>query len=124
MQFRDQIPIYLQIADIVCEKILLNQWLPGQRIPSIRDFAAQLIVNPNTIVRTYEFLEQKGVIINQRGVGFSITQDGYNRVLAYKKENFVENDLPHFFKQMCLFNLNLKDLEKSFKIFINENYKQ
>ena len=123
MQFRDQMPIYLQIADIVCEKILLKQWLSEERIPSVRDFAAQLIVNPNTIVRAYEFLEQKGIIINQRGIGFSITQDGYERVMAYKKENFMVNDLPYFFRQLHLLNLSLHNLEDDFKKFI-ENYDQ
>ncbi|MEF9478750.1 GntR family transcriptional regulator [Chryseobacterium sp. 1B4] len=76
----------MQIADVVCEKILLKQWLPEVRIPSVRDFANQVIVNPNTIMRTYEFLEQKGIITNQRGIGFSISKDGYEKVLAYKKK--------------------------------------
>ncbi|MBP1164558.1 MULTISPECIES: GntR family transcriptional regulator [Chryseobacterium] len=123
MQFRDQIPIYLQIADIICENILLKQWLPEQRIPSIRDFATQLIVNPNTIVRTYEFLEQKRIIMNQRGIGFSITKEGYELVLAYKKEDFIKKDLPHFFKQLYLLNLDIHNLEEDFNKFC-ENYKK
>ncbi|SMO72421.1 transcriptional regulator, GntR family [Chryseobacterium rhizoplanae] len=121
MQFRDQIPIYLQIADIICENILLKQWLPEQRIPSIRDFATQLIVNPNTIVRTYEFLEQKRIIMNQRGIGFSITKDGYKLVLEYKKEDFIKKDLPHFFRQLYLLDLDIHTLEDDFNKFC-ENY--
>lgn len=121
MQFRDQIPIYLQIADIICENILLKQWLPEQRIPSIRDFATQLIVNPNTIVRTYEFLEQKRIIMNQRGIGFSITKDGYELVLEYKKEDFIKKELPHFFRQLYLLDLDIQTLEDDFNTF-SENY--
>ncbi|MFS4432180.1 GntR family transcriptional regulator [Chryseobacterium sp. S90] len=121
MQFRDQIPIYLQIADIICENILLKQWLPEQRIPSIRDFATQLIVNPNTIVRTYEFLEQKRIIMNQRGIGFSITKNGYELVLEYKKEDFIKKELPHFFRQLYLLDLDIQALEDDFNTF-SENY--
>lgn len=122
MQFRDQLPIYLQIADIVCEKIFLKQWIPGQRIPSIRDFAVQLVVNPNTIMRTYEFLEQKGIITNQRGIGFSVSQNGDEKALTYKKEVFTKNDLPYFFKQLYLLDFDLKNLEEDFKKFISEHY--
>lgn len=122
MQFRDQLPIYLQIADIVCEKIFLKQWIPGQRIPSIRDFAVQLVVNPNTIMRTYEFLEQKGIITNQRGIGFSVSQNGDEKALVYKKEAFTRNDLPYFFKQLYLLDFDLKNLEEDFKKFISEHY--
>ncbi|WP_426478165.1 GntR family transcriptional regulator [Chryseobacterium sp. CBSDS_008] len=122
MRFREQIPIYLQIVDIVCEKIILYQWLPQQRIPSIRDFAIELMVNPNTIKRTYEFLEQKEIIFIQRGIGFSVSEDGYEKVLIYKKESFLKNDLAYFFSHLYLLNLNLQDLEDDFNKFIKENF--
>ena len=88
MQFRDQIPIYLQIADIICENILLKQWLPEQRIPSIRDFATQLIVNPNTIVRTYEFLEQKRIFFSLKALVSSTNPLGLlSSSIAFNKKN-------------------------------------
>ena len=70
MEFRETQSIYLQIADYVCEKILLKEWPPGERIPSVRELAIQLEVNPNTVMRTYEFLQNESIIFNQRGIGF------------------------------------------------------
>ena len=61
MQFRETRPIYLQIADYVCEKILLRQWNAGERIPSVRELAVTLEVNPNTVMRTVEFLQLKEI---------------------------------------------------------------
>ncbi|HRN58369.1 MAG TPA: GntR family transcriptional regulator, partial [Agriterribacter sp.] len=52
MQFKDSQSIYLQIADYVCEKILLGEWKAEQRIPSVRELAVQLEVNPNTVMHT------------------------------------------------------------------------
>ena len=59
MEFKDKQSIYLQIADYVCEQIVLGQWPPGERIPSVRDLASTLEVNPNTVMRTYDFLQGK-----------------------------------------------------------------
>ena len=59
MQFKDSQSIYLQIADYVCEKILLGEWKAEERIPSVRELAVQLEVNPNTVMRTFDFLQQQ-----------------------------------------------------------------
>ena len=70
MQFRESRAIYLQIADYICERILLKQWKTDERIPAVRELAVQLEVNPNTVMRTYEFLQSQNIIQNQRGIGF------------------------------------------------------
>ena len=59
MEFSQSQAIYLQIADFVCEKILLKEWPPESRIPSVRELAVQLEVNPNTVMRTFESCSKK-----------------------------------------------------------------
>jgi DNA-binding transcriptional regulator YhcF (GntR family) len=56
MQFKESQAIYLQIADYVCEQVLLKEWKTDERIPSVRELAVQLEVNPNTVMRTFDFL--------------------------------------------------------------------
>lgn len=58
--------IYLQIADKICDDILTGHFLAGARIPSVREYAASLEVNANTVMRSYEYLERLGVIFNRR----------------------------------------------------------
>src|SRR6201986_4926735 len=100
MQFRETQSIYLQIADYVCEKILLKEWPPGERIPSVRELAVQLEVNPNTVMRTYEFLQQKEIIYNQRGIGFFVAAGAVKQATQYRMEAFMEKDLPHLLRSM------------------------
>lgn len=119
MQFRESGAIYLQIADYICEKILLKQWKAGDRIPSVRELAMQLEVNPNTVMRTYEFLQQQNIIFNQRGIGFFVSADAGPNVLQYRKTEFMENDLPRLFRSMFLLGIEPEDLRSAY-----EQYKQ
>lgn len=110
MQFSNSQPIYLQIADYVCEKTLLKEWIPEQRIPSVRELAVQMEVNPNTVMRTFEFLEQQGIIFNQRGIGYFLSKDASIQAAAYRKRMFFESDLPQVFRNLYLLGMQPADL--------------
>ncbi|HMH24371.1 MAG TPA: GntR family transcriptional regulator [Puia sp.] len=122
MQFRESQAIYLQIADYVCEKILLSQWPPGERIPSVRELAIQLEVNPNTVMRTYEFLQQKNIIFNQRGIGFFSAQDAVGQATQYRKEVFIEKDLPQVFRSLFLLGMDPDELKPGFEKYRKQNF--
>jgi len=122
MEFRDNEAIYLQIAAYVGERILLGKWPADQKIPSVRELAAELQVNPNTVVRAYEFLQHKEVIVNKRGIGFFITADARERVMAYSRERFMTNELPEFFRNIYLLNIGMDELRKSYERFKAEHY--
>ncbi len=115
MEFDSQQAIYLQIADLVCENILKGIWKPKERIPSIRDLASQLSVNPNTVVKTYGYLENQGIIVNQRGIGFFVSENGYQEVLRLKRETFLHRECPKFFRQMELLGVSWEELQKLYE---------
>ena len=117
MQFRETQSIYLQIADYVCEKILLKEWPPGERIPSVRELAVQLEVNPNTIMRTYEFLQQENIIFNQRGIGFFAAGDALEQATRYRRDCFVEKDLPQVFRSLFLLGMDPEELKPLYQQF-------
>ena len=123
MNFREQQAIYLQIADYVCENILLKKWPAGDKVISIRDLAVDIQVNPNTVQRAYDFLQQKDIISNRRGVGYFIEPDAEKKIKAYRKEVFVDHELPQLFKNMFLLGLTFKELEAKYKKYIDKNYK-
>lgn len=124
MEFRDKQAIYLQIAEYVCEQILLNKWLPGKRILSIRELAIFMEVTPNTIQRAYDYLQQEEVIINKRGVGYFVPEDSSEKVLKFRRNIFIQNDLPVMFRNMYLLNVSSEDVTKRFEKFITENFKE
>ena len=122
MQFSETQAIYLQIADFVCEKILLKEWPPGERIPSVRELAVELEVNPNTVMRTYEFLQKEEIIHNQRGIGFFVSADAVKQATQYRLETFMKKDLPQVFRSMYLLGMSPGDLEKLFEKFKKQNF--
>lgn len=122
MQFRDTASIYLQIADYICEKILLRQWKVDERIPSVREFAMQLEVNPNTVMRTYEFLQQQNIIFNQRGIGYFVGTEAIKNATQYRKTEFMENELPALFRNMFMLGMDVEELKPRFEKFKKQNF--
>lgn len=119
MDFNDKQAIYLQIADLFCENILAKKWKPNEKIPSIRDMAVQLEVNPNTAMRTYSYLQDQEIIFNKRGIGYFVAEDGFNKTLYLVRNQFIKEELPEIFKTMDLIELSVDEL-----LDIYKNYKK
>ncbi|MCK5673954.1 MAG: GntR family transcriptional regulator, partial [Spirochaetales bacterium] len=73
MQFKDKKAIYIQIADKIADNILSERWKEEERIPSVREMAVNMEVNPNTIARTYTYLQDMQIITNKRGIGYFVS---------------------------------------------------
>jgi DNA-binding transcriptional regulator YhcF (GntR family) len=98
MDFQTQTAIWMQIARQVATRIMGGEWPPGERIPSVRELAAELQVNPNTVVRSVTFLQEAGIIVNQRGIGYFVAEDGVEKARDLRKKAFTEELLPVFFQ--------------------------
>ena len=123
MEFREKQAIYLQIAEYVFEEILLKKWQDGDKILSIRDLAIALEVNPNTVQRTYDFLSQLGIIANRRGMGFFVEPDAEAKIIAFRREQFLKNELPNFFRNLYLLKIDIATLPPQYEQFILDNFK-
>jgi GntR family transcriptional regulator len=117
MEFRDNEAIYLQIGGYVSQNILLGKWPAEQRLPSVRDLAIELQVNLNTVMRSYEHLQSLGVIYIKRGLGFFVAPDGYEKAKAYRKERFIQQDLPVFFNNVHLLHIDKEELLRWYEQF-------
>ena len=122
MEFRDNEAIYLQIAAYVGQNILLDKWPAEQKIPSVRDLAIQLQVNLNTVMHSYEFLENLGVIYNKRGLGFFVSPDGHKKIKAYRKDRFIQQDLPVFFNNIYLLDISQEEITQWYQQFKLTHY--
>jgi GntR family transcriptional regulator len=123
MEFRENEAIYLQIAAYVGENIMLGKWLIEDKIPSVRELAVDLQVNPNTVVRAYEFLQTKEVITNKRGIGFFTAPDAKAKIRQYSKERFLGQELPEFFRNIYLLDISMEEINNRYETFKVENYK-
>lgn len=113
MEFQDQKAIYLQIADFIEEAILTDKW--QERLPAIRELAAELKVNPNTVTRTYAHLEAQSIISMQRGIGYFVAPDAKAKILASRKEAFLNQTVPQLFKMMDLLDLSPQEILALYK---------
>src|SRR5690606_37724579 len=100
MDFKSNEAIYLQIAAHISEQIVLGRWAVNEKIPSVRELAADFQVNPNTVMRTYEHLQQSGIIFHKRGIGFFVAEKAVEHINKQQRERFLTQDLPEFFKNM------------------------
>lgn len=123
MEFRENQSIYLQIADHVCDNILLKKWNAGDRIPSVREIAVNIEVNPNTVMRTFNYLQDKGILFNKRGIGYFVSEDGLQKTKALRTEDFVTQELPKIFKTMGLLNLTMEDMNAYYSQYMKEQSK-
>ena len=106
MEFNSNKSIYLQICDAICEQILSGDLAPDARIPSVREYGADIGVNPNTVMRSYEKLTSEGIIYNKRGIGYFISPEGRELVLEAQRKDFLENELPAIRRRMALLGID------------------
>lgn len=111
MDFKSSKGIFLQIADNLCHQVLEGHLKPGDRVPSVRDLAAEFEVNRNTVMRTYSILEESGIFDNKRGIGFFISENAAELVRSSEKNNFFTHELPDFLRKVKLLKLNTSDLK-------------
>jgi DNA-binding transcriptional regulator YhcF (GntR family) len=126
MNFNENQAIYLQIANIVCDRILSGVWKANERIPSVRELAVELQVNPNTVMRAYEHLQQEQVLYNRRGIGHHVTENSIDLIIHSRKQHYFDHELPHLFHNLRLLGINPETLKNKYEQHIqnlskNEN---
>ena len=110
MEFSQNKPIYLQIADGISEKILSGELKEGDRILSVRELGGELGVNPNTAMRSSEKLTMDGIIYNQRGIGYFVSEGAKAIALEKMRVDFIDNEVPIIKRKMELLQLKASDL--------------
>ena len=121
MKFKESKSIYLQIADRICDEILQGQYKEEERIPSVREYAATVEVNANTVVRSFDYLQTQEIIYNKRGLGYFVSAGGRGRILELRKEVFLRDELPEFFRQLKTLDISFKDVETMYQNYLKNN---
>jgi len=113
MEFDSNKAIYLQICDAICERILSGEYPEESRILSVREYGADIGVNPNTVMRSYEKLTGEGIIYNKRGIGYFVCSDARTIILEQQRKEFIEKELPQIIKKMRLLGIDQSFLSKN-----------
>lgn len=118
MNFRDNQPIYLQIAEKICDDILAGIYLADQRLPSVREYGVKALVNSNTVMRTYDYLQSQSIIFNRRGIGFYVSPDAVERILAIRRDVFMKDELPYLFSRLKSLGVTAPQLTKLYEEYL------
>jgi len=121
MEFNKNQPIYSQITEYICEKIILQVWKEGERILSVRELAAAIQVNPNTAMRAYSSLQEMEILTNQRGIGFFVAEKGLERAKQYIAGQVINYDMQYLFRKMNYLNMSSDELVRQYNIFIEKS---
>lgn len=118
MDFKENKAIYLQIADRICEEILTGVFREEERVPSVREYAVKVEVNVNTVMRSYDKLQGDGVIYNRRGIGYFVAGGAVLRIKEIKKQTFMKEDMPVFFRQASLLGMTAEELQGEYENYL------
>jgi DNA-binding transcriptional regulator YhcF (GntR family) len=122
MDFKSTKGIFLQIAENISRQILEGKLRAGDRVPSVRDLAADFEVNRNTVLRTYTLLYDAGIFDNKRGIGFFVSDRAVEIIQTREKQEFFDNDLPEFLQQVKLLQLTATDLFELIHLLNNNTH--
>ena len=112
----DTRPIYLQLEDIIKSKIIAGSYKPGQKLPSVRELAAEAAVNPNTMQKALAELERSGLVYTQRTSGRYITED--TAIMQNLKHQLAHDLIYQFLEAMAHLGYTR---EESIQLLIEES---
>ena len=116
MIFTNDKPIYIQMADRLCDEILADKYKDDDRIPSVREYSVLLEVNTNTAVKAYDELARANIIYNKRGLGYFVTPGAKKQILKERKKECMKERLPELFRQMQLLGITLEDVKAAYEL--------
>lgn len=110
MDFKNQKAIYLQIAEHVMDQILSGQYPEDAKLPSVREYAADVEVNVNTVARSFEWLQYQNIVVTRRGLGNFVAPGALNEIEALRKDEFFNEQLPHLFQSMQTLGITMNEV--------------
>lgn len=117
MIFKEGQPIYVQIAERLCDEVLAGTYEPDSRVPGVREYSALLEVNVNTTVKSYDLLAQRGILYVKRGMGYYVSSDAQAQILKARRTDFHQHMLPTLFLQMRQLGVSIDEVVAAWKTF-------
>ena len=108
--FHTSQPIFVQIRQRLAEMILRGHVAEGEALPSVRQIAGELSVNPLTVTKAYEALVDVGVVEKRRGLGMFVKAGAREQLLAHERDKFLKEDWPRIAAQIRSLDLDLSQL--------------
>ena len=115
MDFKNTKAIYLQIADCICDSILSGEYPEDGKLPSVREVAADVEVNVNTVARSFEWLKSQDVVVTKRGLGNFVNIGARAAVERLRRREFFEEQLPEMFRTMVTLGISIEEIMENWE---------
>ena len=120
MDFKNNTAIYLQIAERICDEILLDKYNEEERVPSVREYASIVEVNFNTVMRSFEYLQSAEIIFNKRGIGYFVSTGAKMKILSMRKTHFLEHEINDVFKQIYMLHIPIEKIVEMYNQYLKQ----
>lgn len=121
MEFQNTQPIFMQIVDVVCERVLKGELKTDDQVPSVRELAMQMQVNPNTVQRAIERLLQFEIVYSLRGKGNFVAEGAVEKIQSMRSKRFYEEQLPHIASEMKLLGITPEQISEKLQELLQQN---
>lgn len=118
MPFNNTRPIFRQIADSLCDRIIDGTYPPGERIPSVRELGATLEVNINTAMRAIEYLQNREIVYIKRGIGNFVADDAVERIRSLRRQTFFADEVDYFYRQLQSLDITPDELRELYAAYL------
>lgn len=108
--WQDARPIYLQIRDLIVAGIIDGRYAAGDPLPSVRALAADREVNPLTVSKAYQELQNAGLVAARRGLGLFVEKGARDKLIASERQAFLREDWPRIRKHIDRLGIAPADL--------------
>lgn len=113
VKFSNDKPIFMQLADLIKSEIISGKFKTNDKLPSVREFAFEFQVNPNTVQKALQILEDEGLIITDRTNGKFVA--GSSKQLQSQKSKIIKQEIDLFFEKMKGFGLTIEEIKEIIK---------
>ncbi|HZJ83189.1 MAG TPA: GntR family transcriptional regulator [Clostridia bacterium] len=112
INFNSEVPIYLQLADLIEDNILKGVFIEDQQIPSTTEISVNNKINPATVAKGFNLLADEGVIYKKRGVGMFVSKGAREKLVRKRKEKFYDNYVLSLMEEARKLDISLGEIIK------------
>ena len=110
VKFSNDKPIFMQLADLIKSEIISGKYKTNEKLPSVREFAFEFQVNPNTVQKALQILEDEGLIITNKTNGKFVAEN--SNLLESQKYKTINQEINLFFEKMKSLGLTTSEIKE------------
>lgn len=113
IKFSNDKPIFIQVADLIKSDIIKGKFKTNEKLPSVREFALKYSINPNTVQKALQLLEEDKLIITDRTNGKFVSES--SKLIELQKSKLIEKEIALFINKMQTLGLSIQEIKELIK---------